>query len=86
MANTIIQFINYTLSFFMWMIMGRVVFAHLFGEKETAIYGIFKKVTDPVYTVTRKIVPRAGEKWMPALAILLLVVIRLALIFILSPV
>ena len=85
MRIVIIQFVNYTLSFFMWMILGRLIFTQIFGERDTAVSGIFKKVTDPVYRLTKKIVPMVTEKWVPALTIVLLIVLRLVIIIISRP-
>lgn len=85
MKIIIIQFINYTLSFFMWMIIGRVILMLMIGERETVVMGIFKKVTEPVYRITRKIVPFAKESWVPALSIVFIIIIRLALVIVFEP-
>jgi YggT family protein len=85
MKIIIIQFINYTLSFFMWMIIGRLILKLMIGERDTAVTGLFRKVTEPVYWVTKKLVPFARESWIPALSILLIVIIRLLLVIVFEP-
>jgi hypothetical protein len=92
------QAINYTLSFFMWMIAGRVVVTLITGGKQNFIIGMFQKITDPVYRVVRAIVPFAeappekqGTTWaaiggcIPFIAIFFIIVMRLALIIAFTP-
>jgi YggT family protein len=81
----IIQIINYTLSFFMWMIMGRAVLTLISGNRTTFLTGMFAKITDPVYRLTKKVMPFAGERWVPVLSIVLIVILRLLLIILASP-
>jgi uncharacterized membrane protein len=81
----IIQFINYTLSFFMWMIVGRGVLALISGGRTTFLSGLFAKITDPVYRITKKVLPFAKESWIPFLAIVLIIILRLLLIILFSP-
>jgi hypothetical protein len=92
------QAINYTLSFFMWMIIGRVIVTLLTGGGQNFITGLFQKITDPVYRVVRMIVPFAdvpqdkqGTMWwkiggcMPFFSIFFIIVIRIALIIAFTP-
>lgn len=81
----IIQIINYTLSFFMWMILGRVILRLISGNRTTFLSGLFEKVTDPVYRATKTIMPFAKEGWVPFLSIVLIVILRLLLVIIFSP-
>jgi hypothetical protein len=92
------QIINYTLSFLMWMILGRVVVTLITAGKQNFIIGMFQKVTDPVYRLVRAVLPFAEvpqEKrggmyeaiggCVPFAAIVLIVVLRLGLIVFLGP-
>lgn len=79
------QLLNYTLSFFMWMILGRVILKLISGGKPTFLTGLFEKVTDPVFRATKTILPFISERWVPFFSILLIVFLRLALIIIFHP-
>jgi len=92
------QIINYTLSFLMWMILGRVVVTLISAGKQTFILGLFQKVTDPVYRLVAAVFPFAQvppekqggmygaiDGCIPFLAFFLIVVLRLALIIFLGP-
>lgn len=94
----VFQLINYTLSFLMWMILGRVLVTLISAAKQTLILGLFQKVTDPVYNVVRAIVPFAevppekqGTMWaaiggcIPIFSIFFIVFIRIALILFFAP-
>ena len=94
----VFQLINYTLSFLMWMILGRVVVTLISAAKQNLILGLFQKVTDPVYNVVRAIVPFAevppekqGTMWaaiggcIPFFSLFFIVFIRIALIFFFAP-
>ena len=92
------QIINYTLSFLMWMVLGRVVVTLITAGKQNFIIGMFRKITDPMYSLVRAIVPFAGvppEKkgtmWdaiggcIPFFSIFFIIVLRLALIIFFAP-
>ncbi|OGW41635.1 MAG: hypothetical protein A2010_14925 [Nitrospirae bacterium GWD2_57_9] len=81
----IIQFVNYTLSFFMWMILGRVVLSVISGNRVTFLTGLFEKITEPVYRITRTIAPFAKGGWVPFLSIVLIFLLRIVLIVLSSP-
>lgn len=94
----VFQLINYTLSFLMWMILGRVVVTLISAAKENVIAGMFRKVTEPVYAVVRTIVPFAvvppekqGTMWgaiggcIPFFSFFFIVVLRIALIIFFGP-
>jgi YggT family protein len=81
----IIQFINYTLSFFMWMILGRVILTLMLGGRQNVVTGIFAKITDPVYRITRKILPFAKESCVPAYSVFIILIIRFLMIIIFKP-
>ena len=82
---TVLMLVNYTLSFLLWMVLGRVVLGIIIGGRQNIIQEIFKKATEPLYVITRKLVPFAEEKWVPALAILLIVILRIILVVIFGP-
>ncbi len=81
----IIQITNYTLSFLMWMIMGRIILTLMLGNRQNIMMNAFAKITEPVYRITRKIMPFAKESCIPGLSIVLLIIIRLAIVLILKP-
>jgi uncharacterized protein YggT (Ycf19 family) len=94
----VFQIINYTLSFLMWMIVGRIVVTLITAAKQNIILGLFQKVTDPVYAVVRAILPFAdvppekqGTMWgaiggcIPFFSFFIIVFIRLALIIFFTP-
>lgn len=94
----VFQLINYTLSFLMWMILGRVVVTLISAAKENVIAGMFRKVTEPVYAVVQTIVPFAvvppekqGTMWgaiggcIPFFSFFFIVVLRIALIIFFGP-
>ncbi len=69
----------------MWMILGRVLTALMLGDRDNVIMGMFRKVTDPVYRVTKTIMPFAKEGWLPFLSIVIIIILRLLLIILSSP-
>ena len=81
----IIQIINYTLSFLMWMILGRVLLTLVIGNRQNILTGLFVKITEPVYQITKKVLPFANERYIPWLSILLIIIIRFAIIIIFRP-
>ncbi len=82
---TVLTLVNYTLSFLFWMVLGRVVLSIMIGERSNIIMEIFKKATDPILFVTRKLLPFAGDKWVPLLALILILIIRIVLVILLGP-
>jgi len=85
MNIVVIQLINYTLSFLMWMIAGRAILSLVIGDRQNIMLLAFTKITEPVYNVTRKILPFASAKWVPLWSFFLLAAVRLAMIVILHP-
>jgi len=94
----VFQIINYTLSFLMWMILGRIIVTLITAAKQTMILGMFQKVTDPVYAVVRTILPFAdvppekkGTMWdaiggcVPFFSFFFIVIIRISLIIFFTP-
>ena len=85
MPIVIVQLINYTLSFLMWMIVGRAILARIIGNRENVMLLAFVKVTEPVFVVTRKLMPFAQGPWVPVLSFFLIVAVRLTIILVLHP-
>ena len=94
----VFQIINYTLSFLMWMIVGRIVVTLITAAKDNVISGLFRKVTDPVYAVVRAILPFAdvppekkGTMWgaiggcIPFFSFFFIIMLRIALILFFTP-
>lgn len=69
----------------MWMILGRVVLNLMLGQRDTLFHRLFAKVTDPVYTIVRKVLPFVKESCVPPTAIFIIIILRLALIIIFQP-
>jgi YggT family protein len=78
----LIQIINYTLALFMWLIVGRLVLSLLRANRENFIMAFFIKFTEPVYKITRRIVPFSKESCIPGISIILIIIVRLALVII----
>lgn len=85
MGIVAVQIVNYTLSFLMWMIVGRAFLTLIVGNRENIMVLAFARITEPVYGVTRRLLPFARGRWIPVLSFLLLAAARLALILLLLP-
>ncbi len=76
----LIQFANYTLALGMWLILGRAVLGILTGGRPSPLQTIFDRLTLPLFTLARRVLPFVGERWAPLAALLLLGALRVALI------
>ncbi|GAB4482446.1 MAG: hypothetical protein OHK006_00880 [Thermodesulfovibrionales bacterium] len=85
MAIIIFHLFNYTLSFLMWMIIGRVVITLILGGRQNVMTLAFVKITEPVYRITRTILPFAKESCVPGLSVLLIIVVRLVFVLFVRP-
>jgi uncharacterized protein YggT (Ycf19 family) len=85
MNIVVVQMINYTLSFLMWMIVGRGVLELFLRNRQNIMTLAFVKITEPIYAVTRRILPFASAKWVPVWSFFLLALVRLAMIILLHP-
>ena len=81
----VIQFVNYTLSLLMWMILGRAVLGILTGGRPNLLQAIFDRFTLPLFGLARRVLPFVSEKWAPLAALLLLAALRLLLILTTHP-
>ncbi len=64
----------------MWLMVGRFVLELFTGGKTNFILNFFVKFTDPWYKIIRKTMPFAGEKCVPFLSVLSIIIIRMAII------
>lgn len=69
----------------MWMILGRIILGFMTGNRQNIMMGVFSKVTEPVFRVTRRILPFANDKWIPVFAMLLIIIVRIAMVLIFQP-
>jgi len=49
--------LNYTIAFFMWLVIGRAIISIFTKNLNNPIYGIFYRATEPIYKIARKIFP-----------------------------
>jgi uncharacterized protein YggT (Ycf19 family) len=85
MSIVAIQLANYTLSFLMWMIVGRGLLRLIIGERRNLMMLAFVKVTEPVFGLTRRVLPSLGERWVPVATFFLLAAARVAMILLFHP-
>ena len=73
--------LNFALSLFFWLIIGRAVLGLLSGGRSNFFTDLFRRGTDPLFAVVRRLTPRfIPDGSIPALSLLLLVVLRFALL------
>jgi hypothetical protein len=54
---TIEQFLNYTLAFFMWLVLGRAALEFFTRDLNNFFYRFFYQFTEPLYKPYRKLFP-----------------------------
>ena len=65
--------LRYTIEFFLWFMVGRIVLRMLSGDKQTFFTELFRKATFPVFWVVRRVTPSSvGDKHIPILSVPLL--------------
>lgn len=69
----------------MWMILGRILLNFIVGSRQNIMTVAFEKATAPVYGLTSRIFPSAKGGWIPAISILLIILVRLAIVIIFKP-
>ena len=75
------QLVNFALSLVFWMILGRLLFSAMTGGRDSFVLGVFRKATDPVYGVVRRLSGgRLGDVAVAVLALLLVTILRFALL------
>jgi uncharacterized protein YggT (Ycf19 family) len=81
MITLIAHLLNYALSLFFWLIIGRAVLGLLSGGRANFFTDLFRRGTDPVFRLVRRVTPGfIPDGSIPALTLLLLVVLRFALL------
>ena len=85
MGIVVVQLLNYTLSFLMWMIVGRSFLRLIVGDRRNVMVLAFEKVTEPVYALTRRVLPFVGGRWVPVVSFFVLAALRVAMIVTLRP-
>jgi uncharacterized protein YggT (Ycf19 family) len=54
---TLEQFLNYTLAFFMWLVLGRATLEFFTRDLSNFFYRFFYQFTEPLYKPYRKLFP-----------------------------
>jgi uncharacterized protein YggT (Ycf19 family) len=54
---TLEQFLNYTLAFFMWLVLGRAALEFFTRDLNNFFYRFFYQFTEPLYRPYRKLFP-----------------------------
>jgi uncharacterized protein YggT (Ycf19 family) len=54
---TLEQFLNYTLAFFMWLVLGRAALEFFTRDLNNFFYRLFYQFTEPLYKPYRKLFP-----------------------------
>jgi len=73
---TLKLFLNYTLSFIMWLVIGRAILSFFTKDPKNPIYGLFVKATEPLYRLVRKILPKGTTIFI----IIFIVILRLLVV------
>lgn len=81
----VVQLINYTLAVIMWLIIGRLLLTPFVGNKRNFMMDFFIRFTEPVYNVTRRILPFAKGGWVAFFTLLIIVILRFVLVVTLTP-
>lgn len=79
MAALVGQLVNLALSLLMWLIIGRVVLTLITGDTRTFFSDFFRRTTEPVYELVRRVLP-IPERLVPLAALLLIIVLRILLL------
>jgi len=81
MLELVGQLLNFTLSFFLWMMLGRLVLGLLTGGRTNFVTETFRRATLPVFVAVRWITPASvSDRHIPVLSLPLLVALRILLL------
>lgn len=69
-------FINYTLSFIMWLVIGRAILSLFTKNLENPIYALFYRATEPIYRIFRRLFPKGTTIFI----IITLIVLRILVV------
>lgn len=50
-------FLNYTLAFFMWLVIGRALLSIFTQDLKNPFYALFYRFTEPIYKIFRRFLP-----------------------------
>ena len=80
MITLLAEVVNFTLAFFFWMMLGRIVLGVLSGGRTTFFTELFLRGTYPVFFVVRRITPAfVPDPHIPVLSLPLLLALRILL-------
>ncbi|MCM8750492.1 YggT family protein [Thermomicrobiaceae bacterium CFH 74404] len=79
MAELIGHLVNIALSLLMWLIIGRIALTLITGDTRTFFSEFFRRTTEPVYQVVRRMLP-IPERLVPLAALLLIIALRILLL------
>ena len=80
MIAFVAQLVNFALSLFLWLIVGRFVLELLVGGRRNFFTDLFRRGTDPVFSLVRRVTPRSvSDRYIPWVSVVLLVALRLML-------
>ena len=80
MITLLAEVVNFTLAFFFWMMLGRLVLTVLSGGRTTFFTELFRRATYPVFFVVRRITPAfVPDPHIPVLSLPLLLALRILL-------
>lgn len=75
------QLVNFALALVFWMILGRLLLTAITGGQEGFFMGVFRKATDPVYTLVGRVTGgRLGNIATAVAALLFVTALRIALL------
>ena len=80
MPELVLTLLRYTIEFFLYFMIGRVVLSVLSGGKQTFFTELFRKATFPAFWIVRRITPASvGDRHIPVLSIPLLLTLHILL-------
>ena len=81
MLTVLAHLLNFALSLLIWLIVGRFVLGLLVGRRENFITELFRRATEPVFQLVRRVVPAfISSAYIPFVTILALTALRFALL------
>ncbi|MER3398568.1 MAG: hypothetical protein C4315_05435 [Chloroflexota bacterium] len=81
MVAVLAEALNWLLALFMWAIIGRLVLELITGGHRSIFSEFLRRLTDPLFWVVRQAMPRfVGDRFIPVLTLLLVIVLRLLLL------
>lgn len=69
----------------MWLIIGRYILFFLTSGKRGFMMDFFVRFTDPLFKITRRILPFLREGLIPFVTIILIILIRISVMIIFKP-